>query len=45
MRRQFANYFKGLPNFKTTRLKLLTSEDTDEIINILDTIAINYKDY
>ena len=31
MRRHFSNYFKGLPHFKETRLKLLTTLDTEEI--------------
>jgi nifR3 family TIM-barrel protein len=31
MRRHFSNYFKGLPNFKETRLRLLTSLDICEI--------------
>ncbi|MEA2041506.1 MAG: tRNA dihydrouridine synthase DusB [Bacteroidota bacterium] len=44
MRRHFALYFKGLPNFKPTRLKLLTSLDTTEIPKILDEIKENYKE-
>ena len=31
MRRHFSNYFKGLPHFKETRLKLLTAIEVDEI--------------
>jgi tRNA-dihydrouridine synthase B len=42
MRRHFAHYFKGLPNFRETRIKLLTSMDVDEIHNILDSIVSNY---
>lgn len=38
MRRHFCNYFKGLTNFKETRLKLVTSENPDEIYSILDYI-------
>jgi nifR3 family TIM-barrel protein len=38
MRRHFSNYFKGLPNFKETRLKLVTSTDIDEINSLLDMI-------
>lgn len=38
MRRHFSNYFKGIPNFKETRIKLLTTLDVDEIISILDSI-------
>ncbi len=42
MRRHFALYFKGLPNFKPLRLKLLTSTNFDEIMDILDLIKENY---
>lgn len=42
MRRHFALYFKGLPDFKETRLKLLTSLDSDEIYGILDVIKQQY---
>lgn len=41
MRRHFSNYFKGIPNFKETRIKLLTTLDVDEIISILDSIKKN----
>lgn len=43
MRRHFNLYFKGIPHFKETRLKLLTSCDIDEIFEILQEIKnINY---
>ena len=42
MRRHFNNYFKGLPDFREIRLKLLTSRDVAEIINILDLIESKY---
>ncbi len=38
MRRHFSNYFKGLPDFKETRLKLLTSLNVDEIRLIIEDI-------
>lgn len=38
MRRHFSNYFKGLKNFKETRLKLVTSMDINDIENLLDLI-------
>ena len=31
MRRHLSNYFKGLPHFKETRLKLLTAQEPDQI--------------
>lgn len=39
MRRHLTNYFKGLPDFKATRLKLVTSLDAAEIAATLDEIA------
>lgn len=44
MRRYFSNYFKALTNFKETRLKLLTSCDYNEIIEILSEISVKYSD-
>jgi len=38
MRRHFSNYFKGLPDFKEIRLKLVTSLEIEEINDILDLI-------
>jgi len=45
MRRHFSNYFKGLPNFKETRLRLLTTTDIDEITKIIDEIRNRWGDY
>lgn len=42
MRRHFSNYFKGIPNFKETRIRLLTSLDTEEILSILDEIKLKW---
>ena len=39
MRRHFTTYFKYLPDFKETRLKLVTSEDPQEIFSLLDYIG------
>lgn len=45
MRRHLSNYFKGLPHFKETRFKLLTSLDVSEIREILYFIKREWKDY
>lgn len=45
MRRHFSYYFKGLPNFKELRTRLLTSLDISEIYNLLDLISEKYCDY
>ena len=39
MRRHLSCYFKGLPDFKETRLKLVTLNDTAELYSTLDYIA------
>jgi len=39
MRRHLSCYFKGLPDFKETRLKLVTLNDPAEISGTLDSIA------
>jgi len=44
MRRHFVAYFRGLINFRETRLRLLTSVDPAEILNILDTIPSRFKE-
>ncbi len=45
MRRHFSNYFKGVPHFRDTRLKLLTSLDVDEIKSILEDIRKRWGDF
>jgi len=45
MRRHFSCYFKGLPHFKEIRLKLVTSNDPDEIIALLNEVANRYGDF
>lgn len=45
MRRHLSNYFKGLPHFKETRIKLLTTTDSIEIIEILENIRLEWGDY
>ena len=39
MRRHYTNYFRGLPNFKPYRTRLVESESYDELLTILDEIA------
>jgi nifR3 family TIM-barrel protein len=45
MRRHLTNYFKGLPDFKPTRLRLVTSNSIDELYAILDEIAERWGDF
>jgi len=45
MRRHLSNYFKGLPHFKETRLRLLTTLDIDEIKSIIGEIRHKWGDF
>jgi len=45
MRRHLSNYFKGLPGFRETRLKLLTSLEPSEIKDIIRDIGEKWGDY
>ncbi len=45
MRRHFSSYFKGLPNFKEIKLKLLTTLDPNEVDTLLNLIIERYGDY
>jgi len=44
MRRFFAVAFKGLRNFKTTRIRLLRANDLEEVMAILNEIKANWGD-
>ena len=44
MRRHYTNYFKGFPNFKETRMKLVTTDDLSEIFDILDKVSEEYAE-
>jgi tRNA-dihydrouridine synthase B len=45
MRRHFINYFKGLPDFRDIRMKLVTTMDLAEIEQLLDQILVIYPMY
>jgi len=42
IRRHLSNYFKGLPHFKETRMKLVTLLEVDELYKTLDFVAEKY---
>ncbi len=44
MRRHLTSYFKGIPNFKETRLKLVTTNEPDKVIELIDFIGQKYGD-
>ncbi|HBH24129.1 MAG TPA: tRNA dihydrouridine synthase DusB [Cytophagales bacterium] len=43
MRRHYTNYFKGIPNFKPFRTRLVTSEEYNEVMGLLDEIAVTFQ--
>jgi tRNA-dihydrouridine synthase len=45
MRRHLSCYFKGLPDFKETRLKLVTLNDPQELYQTLDKITEIWGDF
>ena len=42
MRRHLSCYFKGLPDFKETRMRMVTTLDVAELYDILDSIETRY---
>ena len=44
MRRHLSCYFKGLPDFKEARMRLVTENDPTEVFKILDYIAEKWGD-
>ena len=45
MRRHYTNYLKGLPGIKEFRYKLVTLTSPEAVNEVLDEIAVHYKDY
>ncbi|WP_189631531.1 tRNA dihydrouridine synthase DusB [Roseivirga thermotolerans] len=44
MRRHYTNYFRGIPNFKPYRTRLVESENPDELFAILDEAGSVFED-
>ena len=42
MRRHYTNYFKGIINFKPVRMKLVTTDNYNELMDILDEIPVKF---
>jgi len=43
MRRHYTNYFKGMDHFREFRVKLVTSNSLDELLEILEQIKEKYE--
>lgn len=44
MRRHYTNYFRGIPNFKPFRQRLVESENPTELFELLDQISVEFAD-
>ncbi len=45
MRRHLSNYFKGLPNFKETRMRLVTENDPAVLMEVIASIEERWGDF
>jgi len=44
-RRHYTNYFRGIPHFKDHRIKLVSSENPSEILEILESIKDKFSEF
>jgi tRNA-dihydrouridine synthase B len=45
MRRHYTNYLKGFPHIKDLRMQLVTVKTMEEVMAVLDEIAVRYKGF
>ncbi len=44
-RRHYTNYFKGIPNFKEYRMKMVTSDHASDVFDAFDEVLDKFSDY
>ena len=44
-RRHYTNYFKGIPNFKEYRMKMVTSDDAKDVFSAFDEVLEKFGDH
>lgn len=44
MRRHYANYFKGIPNFKEYRMRLVQLDNVGDILEVLEEISTHFEE-
>ncbi|MEO6347063.1 MAG: tRNA dihydrouridine synthase DusB [Aquaticitalea sp.] len=44
-RRHYTNYFKGIPNFKDYRTRMVTSDDSVDVFSVLDEVLEAFSGY
>jgi len=45
MKRHYTNYFKGITDFKPYKIKMVTSNNRQEILETLNEVAVEFKNY
>lgn len=44
-RRHYTNYFKGIPNFKEYRTRMVTSDESSDVFAVLDEVLNDFANY
>ena len=44
-RRHYTNYFKGIPHFKEYRMKMVTSDKSEDVFAAFDEVLEKFSDY
>lgn len=44
-RRHYTNYFKGIPDFKQYRMRMVTSDDSASVFEVFDEVANTFGDF
>lgn len=44
-RRHYTNYFKGIPNFKPLRTRMVTSNESAAVFEVFEEILVQFSDY
>ena len=44
-RRHYTNYFKGIPNFKEHRMKMVTSDDSNSVFAAFEEVMQKFGDF
>ena len=44
-RRHYTNYFRGIPNFKAYRMKMVTSDDSSDVFAVFDEVLDKFSNH
>ena len=45
MRRHLVSYFKGIPHFKEMRMKLVTTDEPEKVLELIDLVYEQFREY